>query len=234
VASSLDASAAWAQRIQRATTQKLFSRSRAGEANAHPDALGKTHLEARAREATAARTTVQESAQDTIVGRIAVPNLAPTGFLGRAGYELADAIARARARIAGQSLRRRNGFSLAVLSTVLVLSVAAGIWVWTRPAAAPAVLEMMPTDADITRILRARTGFTVSTDPPGARISVDGRTTGKITPERVSGFTPGLHSIELKRAGYYDTNLAAVLEEGSTLVLPPVTLRRLPLPELNQ
>ena len=127
--------------------------------------------------------------------------------------------------------RGRLGAILLAVTPVLLLSAAAGLYFATRAPVtktAVAVVEAVPTEADIARILRSRTGFTVTTEPAGARINVDGRTTGRITPERVSGFAPGLHSIELKKSGYYDTNLAAVLEEGSTLVLPPVILKPLP------
>jgi hypothetical protein len=128
--------------------------------------------------------------------------------------------------------RGRLGAILLATAPVLLLSAAAGLWLSNRPAVVvkqqPSTVEVVPTDADIARILRSRTGFTVTTEPPGARINVDGRATSRVTPERVSGFAPGLHSIELKKTGYYDTNLAAVLEEGSTLVLPPVILRALP------
>jgi hypothetical protein len=128
--------------------------------------------------------------------------------------------------------RGRLGAILLATAPVLLLSAAAGLWFSNRApvvAKQAPVVEVVPTEAEIARILRSRTGFTVTTEPAGARINVDGRSTSRVTPERVSGFAPGLHSIELKKAGYYDTNLAAVLEEGSTLVLPPVILRALPL-----
>jgi hypothetical protein len=125
----------------------------------------------------------------------------------------------------GPWTRRRTYVLSAVVSVALVC--AGSLWAWTqRPAATPAV-DPGPSNAEIARILFARTGFTVITQPPGAWINVDGRPTGRITPERVSGFTPGLHAIELKLPGYYDTSLPAVLEEGSTLILPPVRLRPL-------
>jgi hypothetical protein len=133
--------------------------------------------------------------------------------------------------------RTRGRLGAIVLATapVLLLSAAAGLWFSNRkpPVTTQATVEAVPTDAEIARILRSRTGFTVTTEPAGARINVDGRATGRVTPERVSGFAAGLHSIELKKAGYYDTNLAAVLEEGSTLVLPPVILRALPAEHID-
>lgn len=126
--------------------------------------------------------------------------------------------------------RGRLGAILLAFAPVLLLSLVAAVWFANRAPVtqASAPVEVIPTEADIARILRSRTGFTVMTEPAGARVYVDGRSTNRITPERVSGFAPGLHSIELKMTGYYDTNLAAVLEEGSTLVLPPVILTPLP------
>jgi hypothetical protein len=131
--------------------------------------------------------------------------------------------------------RGRLGAILFATAPVLLLSAAAGIWFTHRAPVAkqtvaqqPAAAEDMPSDAEIARILRSRTGFTVTTEPPGAPIFVDGHPTGRVTGERVNGFAPGLHSIELKMAGYYETNLAAVFEEGAILVLPPVTLQALP------
>jgi PEGA domain len=121
---------------------------------------------------------------------------------------------------------RRRTYALAGIAAACVC--AGSLWAWTQRPTATAVVDPGPTTAEIARIMFARTGFTVTTSPPGAWITVDGRPTGRITPERVSGFTPGLHAIELKLPGYYDTSMPAVLEEGSTLVLPPVRLRPLP------
>jgi hypothetical protein len=139
----------------------------------------------------------------------------------------------ARVRVILDALRtrigpwtRRRTFVLAGLATAVLC--AGALWSFLhRPVAAP-VVDPGPSNAEIARIMFARTGFSVTTSPPGAWITVDGKPTGKITPERVSGFTPGLHAIELKLPGHYDTSLPAVLEEGSTLVLPPVRLRPLP------
>ncbi|HKP57539.1 MAG TPA: PEGA domain-containing protein [Polyangiales bacterium] len=139
----------------------------------------------------------------------------------------------ARLRVILDALRTRIGpwtrHRTYVLSGVAAASLCAGgLFAWTqRPAVVP-VVDPGPSSAEVTRILFERTGFTVTTSPPGAEIHVDGRPTGRVTPERVSGFTPGLHAIELKLPGHYDTSLGAVLEEGSTLVMPPVRLRPRP------
>jgi PEGA domain len=148
--------------------------------------------------------------------------------------ELALLALRARVVVVHRT-RGRLGAIVLATAPVLLLSAAAGLWLSNRKpvVVTQAVVEAVPTDAEIARILRSRTGFTVTTEPAGARINVDGRATGRVTPERVSGFAPGLHSIELKKAGYYDTNLAAVLEEGSTLVMPPVILRALPAEHID-
>jgi hypothetical protein len=44
-------------------------------------------------------------------------------------------------------------------------------------------------------------GLTVETQPPGARVAVDGRSAG-ITPLTLEGVTPGQHQVELKLDGY--------------------------------
>lgn len=152
-----------------------------------------------------------------------------TWLLARVRTQLAHAGARVR-HVSQQAPHPKLGALAFAAGPVLLLTVAACTWLWTRSPATPAVaVEAMPSDADITEMLRARTGFTVVTQPAGAEILVDGRATHRVTPERVSGFAPGMHSIDLKLAGYYDTSLGAVFEEGATLVLPPVTLRALPI-----
>lgn len=125
----------------------------------------------------------------------------------------------------------RRGAILLAAAPLLLVAAIATVFYTTRPipkTSVTAIVEAVPTEADIAQILRARTGFTLDTEPAGARLLVDGTSTGRVTPERVSGFAPGMHTIEIKLDGYYDTNLAAVLEEGSTLVLPPVMLKPLP------
>lgn len=71
----------------------------------------------------------------------------------------------------------------------------------------------------------AETGFAITSHPEGAQIYVDGRPTGFITPARVRRLTPGLHSVELKLAGYYDTSLPAALQENTILELAPLEMR---------
>ncbi|HKU43961.1 MAG TPA: PEGA domain-containing protein, partial [Polyangiales bacterium] len=77
----------------------------------------------------------------------------------------------------------------------------------------------------------ADTGFTLVSRPAGAHVFVDGKSTGLITPARVRPLSPGLHAVELKLAGYYDTGLPAVLEPGLTVALGDVELRPLPVQE---
>jgi hypothetical protein len=73
------------------------------------------------------------------------------------------------------------------------------------------------------------TGFSITSQPEGAHIFVDGRSTGFVTPAQIRALSPGLHSVELKLAGHYDTNLPAVLKENTMLELEPVALRPHPL-----
>ncbi|HKU38812.1 MAG TPA: PEGA domain-containing protein [Polyangiales bacterium] len=117
----------------------------------------------------------------------------------------------------------------AAVGGVALLALGIGAYAsWLQRPVTVSLPDPGPTNAEIARIMLSRTGFTVMTSPPGAWIIVDGRPSGRITPERVSGLTPGLHAIELKLEGFYETSLPAVLEEGATLVLPPVRLRPLP------
>jgi hypothetical protein len=69
------------------------------------------------------------------------------------------------------------------------------------------------------------TGFSITSQPEGAHIFVDGRSTGFVTPAQIRALTPGLHSVELKLAGHYDTSLPAVVTENSVLELASVEMR---------
>lgn len=71
----------------------------------------------------------------------------------------------------------------------------------------------------------ADTGFSITSVPEGAQIIVDGRATGFVTPAQIRSLSAGLHSVELKLAGHYDTSLPAVLKENSVLALEPVEMR---------
>lgn len=73
---------------------------------------------------------------------------------------------------------------------------------------------------------QTETGLSITSVPEGAQIFVDGKATGFLTPANVRRLAPGLHSVELKLAGYYDTSLAAALQANATLDMASVSLRR--------
>jgi hypothetical protein len=51
----------------------------------------------------------------------------------------------------------------------------------------------------------------ISSDPPGARITVDGQTSNQTTPAKLTELPPGRHTISLELAGYADTHEALSL-----------------------
>jgi PEGA domain len=73
------------------------------------------------------------------------------------------------------------------------------------------------------------TGFSITSQPEGAHIFVDGRSTGFVTPAQIRALSPGLHSVELKLDGHYDTSLPAVIQPNTVLELEPVALRPHPV-----
>ena len=66
----------------------------------------------------------------------------------------------------------------------------------------------------------------VTSDPAGAAIWMDGRDTGRVTPAQVSVDKPGNHSFMFKKQGYLDESTTANLQVGQTFRLSP-TLRAL-------
>jgi hypothetical protein len=78
-------------------------------------------------------------------------------------------------------------------------------------------------------------GFSVRSAPPGAEVWVDGHATDQLTPAKLTGITPGIHRLQLKRAGYGDFELQMFVPEATVLQLPtaeltPVTTSSRPLP----
>jgi hypothetical protein len=102
---------------------------------------------------------------------------------------------------------------------------------WTNGSLATVEAPQQPTvavETTVSAVQQAETGFAITTRPEGAQIYVDGQPTGFITPARVRRLTPGLHSVELKLGGYYDTSLPAALQENTMLELAPVEMRERP------
>ena len=66
----------------------------------------------------------------------------------------------------------------------------------------------------------------VTSDPAGAAIWMDGRDTGRVTPAQISVDKPGNHSFVFKKQGYLDESTTTNLQVGQTFRLSP-TLRAL-------
>ena len=64
----------------------------------------------------------------------------------------------------------------------------------------------------------------VTSDPSGAAIWMDGRDTGRVTPAQISVDKPGNHSFVFKKQGYLDESATTNLQVGQTFRLSP-TLR---------
>jgi serine/threonine-protein kinase len=67
--------------------------------------------------------------------------------------------------------------------------------------------------------------MSVSSDPPGASIIVDGKDTQKVTPSRIT-LDKGLHTVLVRKTGYLDETTSANGQPGQTLTFAP-TLRPL-------
>jgi eukaryotic-like serine/threonine-protein kinase len=66
----------------------------------------------------------------------------------------------------------------------------------------------------------------VTSDPAGVAVWIDGKDTGRVTPAQVSVDKPGNHNFVFKKQGYLDETTSANLQVGQTLHLSP-TLKAL-------
>jgi len=57
----------------------------------------------------------------------------------------------------------------------------------------------------------------IKSSPTGARIFIDGHDTGKLTPETITGLSPGEHTIKLTLPGYADYITTETIIAGETL-----------------
>jgi hypothetical protein len=126
---------------------------------------------------------------------------------------------------------RRHQIAAWVWLTASALSGVALILViraWTTqplPIAEPVQQPSVAVETTVNAAQQGEPGFSITSRPEGAHIFVDGKPTGFITPANIKRLSPGLHSVELKLDGYYDTTLPAALPEHSTLELAPVEMR---------
>ena len=129
---------------------------------------------------------------------------------------------------------RRHQIAAWVWLTASALSGVAlilGIRSWTTqplPIAEPTQQPSVALETTVNAAQQEENGFSITSRPEGAQIFVDGKPTGFITPANIKRLSPGLHSVELKLDGYYDTTLPAALSEHSTLELAPVEMREHP------
>src|SRR5207237_8530186 len=61
----------------------------------------------------------------------------------------------------------------------------------------------------------------VSSDPAGAAVVLDGKKTSRVTPVQVSVEKPGMHTFVLKKQGYLDESTTANLQAGQTFRFAP-------------
>lgn len=110
-------------------------------------------------------------------------------------------------------------------------------WLWMAAGgcavvAAQLSLQAMSPEAPVvpvqgTPVPTVETTLRITTHPADAAVFVDGKPTGKTTPVNLRGLMPGLHSVELQRAGYFDSSFPVSLEAGTVTQLPELELRPL-------
>jgi len=61
----------------------------------------------------------------------------------------------------------------------------------------------------------------LSSDPTGAAVFVDGKNTGHVTPVQISVDKPGIHTLLLKKQGYLDESTMANLQAGQSFRFAP-------------
>jgi hypothetical protein len=77
--------------------------------------------------------------------------------------------------------------------------------------------DPQPTAAVVTAPLPRTASVSVSSDPAGAQIFLDGRASGKVTPASLGELTAGKHRIGLQLAGYSEATEALRLPEDALL-----------------
>lgn len=113
-----------------------------------------------------------------------------------------------------------------MLATLPLCAAMAGLYMlWVRPSPAkPALAHASAPSAPSMPRAEPMTGFTIDSRPTGAEIRVDGRSLGAVTPARVTGLQPGLHSVELTLAGHLRAGLPVQISEGAVFDVPPIAL----------
>jgi serine/threonine-protein kinase len=63
--------------------------------------------------------------------------------------------------------------------------------------------------------------FSITSDPPGAAIILDGKDTGHLTPMQLAVDKPGSHTLLVRKVGYLDETTTANLQSGQTFHYAP-------------
>ncbi|MBN1652880.1 MAG: protein kinase [Deltaproteobacteria bacterium] len=100
----------------------------------------------------------------------------------------------------------------------------------TRDGYEPWSLELVLKPGEVRQLDRvtlrpARSGFTLNSDPPGAKVFVDGVELAQQTPVEVTAIAPGPHRIRvLYSDDYYPWEIPVNIVSGTVLELPPAKL----------
>src|SRR5260370_9673303 len=73
------------------------------------------------------------------------------------------------------------------------------------------------------RLTPVKGWLTVAGSPAGARVFIDGKDTGRITPVTIS-LDPAAHKVSLRKSGYLDTDTQIQLSSGQTTSYSPTSM----------
>jgi hypothetical protein len=147
---------------------------------------------------------------------------------------LADALSLRSALEPGASktgLLRRAWLWSIVPGLCLILAIPVARFVWMGPGTStrraaqgiPRINSPQPNAAAVG-------GFSITSDPAGAEVLVDGHATGSVTPARITGLRPGLHSVGLALNGHIGILQPVTIEADAIIVLPQATFQIVALP----
>jgi len=73
----------------------------------------------------------------------------------------------------------------------------------------------------VVQLAQLTASISVTSDPSGAAVFVDGKDTGRLTPTQLSLDKPGAHTLVVKKAGYLDETTTANLQMGQLVHFSP-------------
>ena len=126
-----------------------------------------------------------------------------------------------------------------LVGAAFLVTVAVGVQLTRRPESAPALEPVTPLAAGLAlqpEVLPPSApaaadiaGFSLESEPSGARVYVDGAAMAELTPLRVTSLAPGDHSVRIEKPGFRAYTTSLVLAPGVLVELPRVVLE--PVPE---